>query len=178
MTESLPEGIDRGKFLYARLLWNNLGVHPLRSALSAVAIGLQVFPVLFIVGLTSGVLSDWRARAEGVGADIIVQPPNSSIFFSFSSAVMPQSLAGDIAKLPGVDEAAPVLIVVDTRTLGVVYGIDFASFSGLSAGFKFLSGGPFTQPNEAIADDLAADSRKLKPGRMVTLLNHDFRVSG
>src|SRR5580700_284489 len=111
MSESVPEGINRGKFLYARLLWNNLGVHPLRSALSAVAIGLQVFLILFIVGLTTGVLSDWRARAEGVGADIIVQPPNSSIFFSFSSAVMPQSLAADMAKLPGVDEASPVLIV-------------------------------------------------------------------
>jgi putative ABC transport system permease protein len=77
MTESPAEGIERGKLLYARLLWNNLGVHPLRSALSAIAIGLQVFLVLFIVGLTSGALSDYRARAEGVGADIIVQPPNS-----------------------------------------------------------------------------------------------------
>ena len=178
MTESLPEGIDRGKFLYARLLWNNLGVHPLRSALSAVAIGLQVFLILFIVGLTSGVLSDWRARAEGVGADIIVQPPNSSIFFSFSSAVMPQSLAGDMARFPGVDEASPVFIVVDTRTLGVVYGIDYASFTGLSAGFTFLSGGPFTQPDDAIADDLAAQGRKLKAGGTVTLMNHTFRVSG
>ncbi len=62
MTESLPEGIDRGKFLYARLLWNNLGVHPLRSALSAVAIGLQVFLILFIVGLTR-VFSAIGARA-------------------------------------------------------------------------------------------------------------------
>src|ERR1700733_10213859 len=138
MTESLPEGIDRGKFLYARLLWNNLGVHPLRYALSAVAIGLQVFLILFIVGLTTGVLSDWRARAEGVGADIIVQPPNSSIFFSFSSAVMPQSLVGRIAKLQGVDEVSPVLVLVDARSLGVVYGIDYASFSGLSSGFTFL----------------------------------------
>ena len=178
MSESVPEGVDRGKFLYARLLWNNLGVHPMRSALSAIAIGLQVFLILFIVGLTSGVLSDWRARAEGVGADIIVQSPNSSIFFSFSSAVLPQSLAGDIAKLPGVDEASPVLIVVDTRTLGVVYGIDYASFSGLSSGFRFLSGGPFTQPDQALADDLAANARNLKVGETVSLLNHSFRVSG
>ena len=71
-----------------------------------------------------------------------------------------------------------MLIVVDTRTLGVVYGIDYASFSGLSSGFTFLSGGPFTQPDEAIADDLAAGARKLKVGGRVTLMNHDFRVSG
>jgi putative ABC transport system permease protein len=178
MTESLPEGTHRGRFLYARLIWSNLGVHPLRSALSAIAIGLQVFLVLFIVGLTSGVLHDWRERAEGVGADIIVQPPNSSIFFSFSSAVMPQSLAGELAKFPGVDEASPVLILADTKTLGVIYGIDYPSFAGLSAGFTFLSGGQFADPGDAIADDLAASARKLKPGQPVTLLNRSFRLSG
>ena len=93
MKNPQTETIRRGRHLYLRLLWSNLGVHPLRSALSAAAIALQVFLILLIVGLTSGVLADWRARAEGVGADIIVQPPNSSIFFSFSSAVIPQSMA-------------------------------------------------------------------------------------
>ena len=165
-------------FLYLRLLWNNLGVHPIRSGLSAIAVGLQVFLILLIVGLTSGILRDWRARAEGVGADIIVQPPNSSIFFSLSSAVMPQSIVETIAKLPGVDEVAGVLIVVDTRTLGVIYGIDYKSFNGLSEGFTFLSGGPFTQPNDAMADDLAAQARKLRVGDTTSLMNRDFTVRG
>jgi len=165
-------------FMIWDLLWSNLGVRPLRSALSVLALSLQVFLVLLIVGLTSGALADWRTRAEGVGADIIVQPPNSSIFFAFSSAVMQESLADDIAKLPGVDEVAPVLIVVDQHNLGVVYGIDFARFSGLSTGFKFLSGGPFQGANEAIADDLAAQSRKLRVGQSTPLIGHDFKISG
>ena len=99
-----------------------------------------MFLVLLIVGLTSGALADWRTRAEGVGADIIVQPPNSSIFFAFSSAVMPESLADKIASLPGVDEVAPVLIVVDQHNLGVVYGIDYDRFAGLSNGFTVSFG--------------------------------------
>jgi putative ABC transport system permease protein len=165
-------------FVIWHLLWSNLGMRPLRSALSVLALSLQVFLVLLIVGLTSGALSDWRTRAEGVGADIIVQPPNSSIFFAFSSAVMPESLSDEIASLPGVDEVAPVLIVVDQHNLGVVYGIDFDRFAGLSHGFTFLDGGPFTQPNQAIADDLAAQSRKLRVGRPVALLGHEFMVSG
>src|ERR1700688_565875 len=107
-------------FMIWHLLWSNLGVRPLRSALSVAALALQVFLVLLIVGLTSGALSDWRTRAEGIGADIIVQPPNSSIFFAFSSAVMPETLVEKIASLPGVDEVAPVLIVVDQKTLGGV----------------------------------------------------------
>src|SRR5271169_5485483 len=151
-------------FMIWHLLWSNLGVRPFRSALSVLALSLQVFLVLLIVGLTSGALSDWRTRAEGIGADIIVQPPNSSIFFAFSSAVMPESLTDEIAALPGVDEVGPVLIVVDQHNLGVVYGIDYNRFAGLSSGFTFLDGGPFTQPNQAIADDLAAQSRRLKVG--------------
>src|SRR6202161_2421954 len=123
-------------FMIWDLLWSNLGVRPLRSALSVLALSLQVFLVLLIVGLTSGALADWRTRAEGIGADIIVQPPNSSIFFAFSSAVMSESLTEKVAKLPGVDEVAPVLIVVDQHSLGVVYGIDYDRFVGLSNGFN------------------------------------------
>src|SRR3984893_9955400 len=165
-------------FVIWDLLWSNLGVRPLRSALSILALSLQVFLVLLIVGLTSGALSDWRTRAEGIGADIIVQPPNSSIFFAFSSAVMPEMLTDKIASLPGVDEVAPVLIVVDQHNLGVVYGIDYDRFAGLSNGFSFLSGHQFHQPNEAIADDLSAHSRKLKVGDTTTLIGHDFTISG
>lgn len=178
MNDSHAESIRRGKVLYLRLLWSNLGVHPLRSGLSATAIALQVFLILLIVGLTSGVLADWRARAEGVGADIIVQPPNSSIFFSFSSAVIPQSLAAEIERLPGVDEVAPVFIVMDVKYLGVIYGIDYQRFNGLSKGFTFLSGQPFTGENDAIADDLAAAGRKLKVGSPINLMNHEFNLSG
>ena len=56
-------------FVIWHLLWSNLGVRPLRSALSVLALSLQVFLVLLIVGLTSGALADWRTRAEGVGAE-------------------------------------------------------------------------------------------------------------
>src|ERR1051326_4903128 len=135
MTRPAEHAIPNSNFVYLRLLWSNLGIHPIRSGLSVIAIGLQVFLILLIVGLTSGILSDWRARAEGVGADVIVQPPNSSIFFSFSSAVIPQGQVARIEKLPGIDEVAPVVVVVDTATLGVIYGIDYARFNGLSNGF-------------------------------------------
>src|SRR5713226_1116447 len=165
-------------FVVWHLLWSNLGVRPLRSALSVCALSLQVFLVLLIVGLTSGALADWRSRAEGVGADIMVQPPNSSIFFGLSNAVMPDLLTKQIEALRGVDEVAPVLFVVDQRNLGVVYGIDYDRFEGLGAGFTFLAGGPFRSADEAIADDLAAHSRKLRVGDTTTLLGHEFKISG
>jgi len=165
-------------FVLWHLLWSNLGVRPLRSALSVLALAMQVFLVLLIAGLTNGALTDWRTRVEGVGADILVQPPGSSIFFAFSSAAMPASLAEKIAAAPGVDEVAPVFIVVDQKSLGVIYGIDYERFAGLGNGFKFLSGGPFLQPDQAIADDLAANSRKLRVGQQAILLGHPFTISG
>src|ERR1700681_196056 len=165
-------------FVIWDLLWSNLGVHPLRSALSVFALALQVFLVLLIVGLTSGALSDWRTRAEGVGADIIVQPPNSSIFFAFSSAVMPESLGDQIAKLPDVDESAPTLILSDPKSLIIVYGIDYKRFNALSQGFIFRAGRPFQASDEALADDIIAQTRHIKVGDTVTLVNHSFTISG
>jgi putative ABC transport system permease protein len=165
-------------FVIWDLLWSNLRVRPLRSILSILGLAMQVFLILLIIGLTSGALTDWRSRAEGVGADIIVQPPNSSIFFAFSSAVMPESMTDKIGGLPGVDEVAPVFIVVDQHNLGIVYGIDFDRFAGLSNGFRFISGGAFQHPDQAIADDLAASSRKLRVGDKTTLLGHEFTISG
>ncbi|HEY2646795.1 MAG TPA: ABC transporter permease, partial [Candidatus Acidoferrales bacterium] len=165
-------------FVIWDLLWSNLGVRPLRSALSVAGLSLQVFLVLFIVGLTTGALTDWRTRAEGVGADIIVQPPNSSIFFAFSSAVMPESQADQMAALPAVGVVAPVLVVVDQKNLGVLYGIDYPRYVALSSGFDYLSGGPFHEGNEVIIDDLAASSRKLRVGQQVLLLGHEFTITG
>src|SRR5438046_9861229 len=50
------------------------------------------------------IFSEWGKRVEGVGADIIVQPPNSSIFFAFVSVGMQESLGEQMASLSGVDE--------------------------------------------------------------------------
>src|SRR6202023_3654326 len=137
-------------FVVWDLLWSNLGVHPLRSALGVLALSLQVFLVLLIVGLTTGALSDWRTRAEGIGADILVQPPNSSIFFAFSSAVMPETLGEQIGALPGVDEVAPTVILTEPKNLVMIYGIDYKRFNALSRGFLYRAGRLFQAPDEVI----------------------------
>ncbi|HUK29707.1 MAG TPA: ABC transporter permease, partial [Candidatus Acidoferrum sp.] len=161
-----------------RIVWNNLMARPLRSVLSVIAVSLQVILVLLIVGMTTGVLKDMSDRAEGVGADLFVQPANASIFFAFSGAVMQESVGDRIAKLPSIDEVAAVLIITDSHKLELVYGIDEPRFEGLSKGFKFLAGHAMEQPDDALADDLIAQSRHLHVGDTVKLLNHSFRISG
>jgi putative ABC transport system permease protein len=161
------------------MVGNNLRVRPLRSVLSIIAVSLQVILILLIVGLTTGVIADWGERVEGVGADLMVTSPNSSIFFAFSNPVMQESLGDKIAKLPGVDEVAPVLIVVDQHSLNVVYGIDQKRFEALSTGgFKFLSGHGLQDPDDAIADDLVAQGRHLHVGDTIQLVGHPFHVAG
>ena len=150
----------------------------MRSLLSILAISIQVILVLLVVGLTSGVVSEWGKRVEGVGADILVRPPNSSIFMAFTSAVMQENSAGQIAELPGVDEVAPTLILTDPKNLMIIYGIDYQRFNALSRGFLFRSGRSFEAPDEAIADDIIAQSRHLKVGDHVSLMNRDFTISG
>jgi putative ABC transport system permease protein len=167
-----------GRFAQAQLLWGNISARPLRACLSILAITIQVFLVLMIVGLTSGVVSDWGKRVEGVGADILVQPPNSSMFFAFSRAVLAENLADKVSKLPGVDEVAPTLTLMDQKNFVLVYGIDYQRFNALSKGFLFRDGRPFSAPNEAIADDIVAQSKHLKVGDQVSLLNHAFTICG
>ena len=173
MNETLDE-----TFSLAQMLWGSIVARPLRSALTVVAIAIQVILVLLIVGLTSGVLSEWGKRQEGVGADILVQPPNSSVFLAFISAVMPESLGDKLASLPGVDEVAPALVLTESKNLVIVYGIDYKRYNALSRGFLFRSGRPFESPDEVIADDIIAQTKHLKVGSSVTLLNRTFTVCG
>ncbi|MBI3406055.1 MAG: FtsX-like permease family protein [Acidobacteria bacterium] len=173
MTEKTYNGFTSGQ-----LLWNNVIARPLRTSLSAAAIALQMVLVLFVVGLTAGVVSEWGKRVEGVGADLLVQPPNSSIFFALSSTVMLQSVGSQIEKLDQVDEVAPVMVVADSRTLDMIYGIDFQRFSALSKGFLFQQGHEFEKPDEVLVDDIKAHTRNLHVGDKVTLLGREFTVAG
>jgi putative ABC transport system permease protein len=165
-------------FSLLQMFWGNIAARPLRCALSVIAIAIQVILVLMIVGLTSGVISEWGKRQEGVGADILVQPPNASIFFAFSSAVMPESLGDQIGALPGVDEVAPTVILTEPKNLIMIYGIDYKRYNALSRGFLYRAGRPLEAPDEVLADDIIAQSKHLKVGDHITLLNHTFTICG
>src|SRR5260370_1417049 len=167
-----------GPFSLLQMFWGSITARPLRSFLSVIAIAIQVILVLMIVGLTSGVISEWGKRVEGVGADILVQLPHSSIFFAFVSVGMQESLGAQIASLSGVDEVAPTVILTEPKIVVMVYGIDYKSFNALSKGFLFRNGKPFQGPDDVIADDIIAQTRHLKVGSQITLLNHTFTVCG
>src|SRR5450432_1712407 len=157
----------------------NLVHRPIRSLISIVAIALEVTLILLIVWLSLGMLNDSRNRQQGIGADVIVQPPNSSFITGLSSAPVPIKAGEIIRKLPHVTQVSPVITMVSTAgTIEVIYGIDLNSFEALGAPFRYISGGPFQGPQDVLVDDYFARAQHAKAGDSITILNHKFRIAG
>ena len=77
--------------LLNRLVLENLRQRPIRTFLSVLAIGVEVTMILTLVGISYGTLDETACRARGVGADIVVRPPGTSVI-SLSSSPMNQDL--------------------------------------------------------------------------------------
>ncbi|HEY7618078.1 MAG TPA: ABC transporter permease [Terriglobales bacterium] len=162
-----------------RMIVANLAHRPIRSLISIVAIALEVTLILLIVGLSVGILNDSRARQAGIGADLLVLPPGSSNLVGVTGAPAPIKVADIIAKLPHVATVSPVVMQVATAgTVEVIFGIDLKSYEALGGGFRYLAGGPFQGPNDALVDDFFAQSKGIKAGDKLEILNNEFRVAG
>jgi putative ABC transport system permease protein len=161
-----------------KMVLSNLLHRPIRTAISVLAVAIEVAMVLLIVGLTSGMLNDQAKRVEGVGADVLVQPPNSSYFLAMTSAPMPIKIGDLIAeKVPHVLKVAPALLIFSSSDgLNLIYGINLKSFDAVSGGFVYHSGGPFTGPYDIMVDDWFAKAHHVKVGDSLNFLNHEFHV--
>jgi putative ABC transport system permease protein len=161
-----------------KMIVSNLAHRPLRSAISIVAIALEVTLILLIVGFSLGLAHDQRSRQAGIGADVIVLPPGSSNIVGLTGAPAPVKIADILRKLPHVAVASPVLMQVSTTgSLQTIYGIDLSSFEAIRP-FAYLKGHAFHGPNDILVDDIYATSHHSKIGDTVDLLNHKFRVAG
>ena len=64
--------------MMGELIARNLVHRPLRTLIGVLAVAVEVALVVLIVGLTSGLLNESAKRIQGVGADIVIQPPAAS----------------------------------------------------------------------------------------------------
>jgi putative ABC transport system permease protein len=157
----------------------NLFARPMRTLATVLAIGMEVVLILLVVGLTRGMVNENAKRLEGIGADIVLQPPGSSFMLASSTAAMSEKLAELLAGVQGVSAVSPVMVQLNTQGgIGLIYGIDPESFNRVTHGFTFLQGRAFQDPYEVIVDDIHAKSKKLQLGQSTKFLNHNFRVSG
>ncbi len=161
------------------MIVRNVMYRPVRTIITVLAVAIEVTLVVIVVGLTSGLLLDVAKRTEGVGADIMVQPPSASVFMAFSGAPMPISIAGKLKELEYVQAVAPVLVQFNSvNGLDVVYGIEQDTFRAVSGGFVLHEGTELQSANDILVDDVYARSKKVRVGQSLHILEHDFHVAG
>ena len=148
----------------------------MRTLLSILLIGVPVLLILTLVGLSRGMLEDSKRRANGVGADILVRPPSTSLL-SFSGAPMSQKLVENLGREPHVTLATGV-IVQTINGVTAVDGVDLPAFSRMSGGFRFVEGTAFQNPNDILIDDHYARQQNVHVGSTINILNRDWRVAG
>lgn len=163
--------------MMGELIVRNLLHRPLRTLIGVIAVAVEVALVVLIVGLTSGLLTETAKRIEGIGADIMLQPPAASVFLGFSGSPMPIKIADKLGQMKYVQAVAPALLQFNsTGGIEVIYGIDPHSFHDVSGGFVFLQGHDIDGPDDLLVDDWAARAKNLKVGDTYNLLNHDWHV--
>jgi putative ABC transport system permease protein len=161
------------------MISQNVLHRPLRTFITVLAVAVEVTLVIIVVGLTSGLLLESAKRTEGVGADIMVQPPSASVFMAFGGAPMPITIGDKLRQLEYVQAVAPVLVQFNSvNGLDIVYGIDPETFRAVSGGFVFHAGHDLQNPNDILIDDVYSRSKKVKVDQTLHILEHDFHVAG
>jgi putative ABC transport system permease protein len=148
--------------------------------------------ILSIVGIFMGMLNDQKQRTNGIGADLMMRPSNTSTMNGVSGAPMPVNFAVPLRKLPHVEVVSPAILNLSTvGNLEIIFGIDYESFSALKP-FSFLSGGLLKGPDDVLIDDVLAKSGgtilvngvqthsngPLHVGDSIPVMGHPFRISG
>jgi putative ABC transport system permease protein len=165
--------------LNKEIIFANLAHRPVRTAVSIVAVSIEVALILLIVGLVTGIKVDIGERAQGVGAEIMLQAPGSSVFLGLNSSVMPIAIGERLEEVEGIESVAPVVTQFNSQGgLDIVFGIDEDSFGALGGGFSFIDGRIFQSSDEIVIDDLYAEAKKIGVGDEISILNHRFEVSG
>jgi putative ABC transport system permease protein len=156
----------------------NLVHRPTRSFIAMSAIALEVTMILLVVALFYGLLNGSKESQLGVGADLMVMPPGSSGLIAMSGAPISVKVGSVLQKIPHVVDAAPVYWAFSQKPLEIDYGIDLDTYEGLPPAFRYLSGGPFQGPNDALVDDFYAEQNHKQVGDMVEILSHEYRIAG
>jgi putative ABC transport system permease protein len=160
-----------------KLIFANLTHRPVRTLLSVLAIAVEVTMILTLVGVSYGTLDSTAARARGVGADIVMRPPNSTVMSSLSSAPISDKNVTWLMQQPHVALATGTAIQSLTFPDSIT-GLDFAAFNKMSGGFTYLAGGDPAGDDDMAVDRYYAQQKHLHVGDTLRLVNHDWKISG
>jgi putative ABC transport system permease protein len=154
-----------------------------RTAVSVLAVAMEVAMVMLLVGMANGTLGDIADRLQNVGADVLFQPPDASLLLGATSAVMPLKYAEIMKGVDGVTEVTPVLnwhvsnIKGESRAVNL-WAIDYPSFARISGGFDVLEGRSLEKPYDLVMDTVLAEATGIHAGDKLPMINRDFTVVG
>jgi putative ABC transport system permease protein len=160
-----------------KLIFANLSHRPVRTLLSVLAIAVEVTMILTLVGVSHGTLDSTKERARGVGADLVIRPPNSTVMSALSSSPISEKYIGWLMQQPHVALATGTVI----QTLAFpdsITGLDFPAFNKMSGGFEYIEGGDPVNDDDIIVDKYYARQKNLQVGSRINLIEHDWHVSG
>jgi putative ABC transport system permease protein len=162
-----------------KLIFANLLNRPVRSIISVMAVAIEVVMILSIVGIFMGMLNDSKQRTNGIGADLVVRPSNTSFLSGVSGAPMPARTADVFRRMGHVAVASPVITSFSMAgSVEILYGIDYPSYNALKP-FTWITGGPFKGKYDVIVDDVyTRTGQGHHVGDTIEILNHPFRICG
>jgi len=154
-----------------------------RTAVSVLAVAMEVAMVMVLVGLANGTLGDIADRLQNVGADVLFQPPDASLLLGATSAVMPMKYIEIMKQVDGVKEVAPVLNWLVAKIRGEsravnLWAVDYPSFAAISGGLNIVEGRALEQPGDLVMDTILASATGMRVGDTLPMLNREFRLAG
>jgi len=162
-----------------KLAWENVRFRVVRTLLSVLLIAFSVTSILTLKGMTNGFLDNARKRNEGVGADLLFRPKDSSVLSSFNAAPMSEKFVAKLSMEPHVVAATGVVYEqIGGAGFDSVCGIDPATFNRLSGGFVFLQGHALQKPDDILLDQFYAQQLHAQVGGTVNVLKRNWHVAG
>ena len=154
-----------------------------RTAVSVLAVAVQVAMVMILVGMANGTLGDIAERLQHVGADVLFQPPDASLILGATSAVMPMKYIEIMKQVEGVVDVTPVLnwhvskIKGESKAVNL-WAIDYSSFARISGGLAIVEGRGLSEPNDVVMDTVLADATGMRAGDKLPMIDREFTVAG
>jgi putative ABC transport system permease protein len=163
--------------LLNKLILANLTHRPIRTLLSVLAIAVEVTMILTLVGVSYGTLDSNAERARGIGADVIVRPPGSSVMGSLNSSALSDKYLTLLQQQPHV-KLVTGTVSVSLNFPDSITGVDFPAFNQMSGGFEYVAGGDPVNDNDMTVLDDYARQKHLHVGSKLHLIDHDWNISG
>ena len=161
-----------------KLVWENVRFRPMRTLLSVLLIAFSATSILTLKGMTEGFLDSARKRNEGVGADLLFRPMQSSILGSFNGVPLSEKFIAKLGQEPHIAIATGVACQQIGGAFDSVCGIDPVSFNRMTGGFVFLEGHPLEKPDDILLDQYYAQQMGKHAGATINVLKHDWHVVG